>query len=132
MLESALGGDAIDFGIGIRQQRGGFQEAHLHAEGSDRKSPVLVKQAVEVAAAAIKLSCQLSHRQIQEFVRLKSFEHLNDMVRRGKGAGHPGLEGIEFGSKDGADNSQHLGAMAQAELGGNRFRQLEALPGNRT
>jgi hypothetical protein len=62
VVESAFLRNVDYFGIRIHQQRDGLQKTHLHPQGRNRKSKVLVEKPIEMTTAAIEFFCQFANR----------------------------------------------------------------------
>ena len=127
MIKTTLLGDVDDLGVGIPQQRHRFKQARFHSQGRHGNTKMLVKQTVQVAAAATESGGQLTHGKVDEFGRRQLLKNLHHVIFRAHIAAALGLSGFKFQRQNARGNPQQLAAVIQIKIGRNCGQQTLAI-----
>ena len=80
VIEGALFGDIDDLGVGVAQERSGFEKAQFHPQRGDGKAESMMEQAVQVAAAATETGGEVVDRKAQDFVGGELLKNVVEMI----------------------------------------------------
>src|SRR6516162_6907520 len=92
---------------------------------------MLVKQAVEVAAAAVEFLRQFAHGQVDDFGGGKSFKHLEQVFVGATETAAAPLHIFELRGQDGGADPDQLAAVIQVELRGDQAKKPVGFDGQR-
>jgi hypothetical protein len=130
MVESALFCDVDHFLTRIAQQGHRLQQAYFHSQGGNGKAEMLVKQTVQMPAAATEFRRQLVHRKLQQFGRRQLFKNLDHVVFRPAKAAALRMHALELITQNGRHDPEQLASLLETGLGISAFQERLAFHGH--